>query len=252
MARAVISGVRMATKNRIPAWIVVVASFLLAQQAVRSYREYAADRAFAKKSPVERAMHRAMKTSGTYQDPQVKKVFAQLSVPESQDKGMELARLGVRRLHAKDQIQRVRLVGAMLSGAPMEPCAGYVQGTNTPAQTLRLINHLDSTRLDLWARMSLKAMLAEIAGTPPAIATATADIEGAVDAVLGALDSAETELFVAVIQPTPHTSAEQCNVGRLLYNRVDALPEADQAGYARALTIFEAIGQDSATATAKR
>ena len=244
----------MKKSNQVFGVVVAAIAFVVASSVTKTVREShrSSNNPIAEEdlTPLERSTRRQMASLSASERQEMATAFGHLPIPEARARGMELSTLGTRRLSGPDQINRVHLIYAMLSAAPESLCAGFGNATNSHEERMVLIGTLDSASLDQWAAISFSAMQAEIRKERPPVPTSQAALEEAAEVTLRAFSDEEAETIAANSDSAQqHSVAEQCDVARLLYGRITALPASRQAAYARALAIFEAIGQDEVAHT---
>lgn len=141
------------TGQTIITWVVGIAAFLGARQAVIAVRS-------ANRDPIERAMMKAINARDLM--PELEQRTANLSTDEAFDLGMQLSMRGIGRLPDSSLRVRAELLLQMTETVSLDVCARWSLGTLLQNETVDLIRTLDRASLARWADMSAHAMEIEM------------------------------------------------------------------------------------------
>ena len=228
------------TSKHIIGFIVGIGAFFVgrsvASNAVDAYRL----RSWKGNTPYERAFARALRAENAFDD-LVRFVRNAESEGIARDSASYLTRNGLMRLSPDDQALRLALIDQALGATPVESCAAYHAGTSPAATVNALTTAMDSSSLDQFSRVVVRAMLAELRQTrEPATASEQQTIDFFED-VAASLDSASsTRLLDALTQPRTAAPRDMCWAGRTLYQTALAKEGEARAEAVRVITAIEA------------
>lgn len=162
--------------------------------------------------------------------------FDGMTSAEVTEASARLTRAGFSRLSDEDLLRRLELQTLALERASTADCATFLRHALTAPTEIDLeavtaiLDELEEDELVEWYRLGVRAMTAEIQGTPPKRTVGDDAFFAALDPISSAWTVDELALIQAVgADPTGSTDADVCTFGDLLYGRVDQLSRDQQA-----------------------
>jgi hypothetical protein len=143
---------------------------------------------------------------------------------EARATGQQLAMRGVARLKVDDLKRRAELMLSFTDRAGPKVCSAWSRGTVTPEQTTQMVAGLDSTSLDEWVRLSIRAMVSEIREKPKAFSGSQKDVAKMFESLDQGMSSSDSQRFHDVMGRFDKASNEDaCWFGQELYRAALAL-----------------------------
>jgi hypothetical protein len=143
---------------------------------------------------------------------------------EARATGQQLAMRGVARLKGDDLKRRAELILIFTDRAGWKMCNAWSRGTATPEQTSQMVAKLDSTDLDDWVRLSVRAMVSEIKEKPKPFDGSQKDVVKMFESLDNGMSSSDSQRFHDVMGRFDKSSNEEaCWFGQQLYRAALAL-----------------------------
>lgn len=197
--------------------------------------------ASAQTAELARYQRAAIRGLGRMEEPAAfQKAFAGKSPEEARTAGAKLAARGVGRLSAEDLKYRAELLVDFTGRASTKTCGKWSRGGASGEEVIAMVAELDSTALDDWVDLSLRATVAELRQQPAAFVGTQADVVKLFERLATAMTEKESERFNSVMAKFEKASVNDvCWFGRQLYISALALKPEERDHALRTLAWIE-------------
>ena len=143
---------------------------------------------------------------------------------EARATGQQLAQRGVARLKGDDLKRRAELILVFTDRAGPKMCSAWSRGSAAPEHITQMVARLDSTGLEDWVRLSVRAMVYEIRDKPKPFAGSQKDVGKMFESLDQGMSSGDSQRFHDVMGRFAKASDDDaCWFGQQLYRAALAL-----------------------------